>query len=248
MFLPKFCILFCIIIIFLSHFFDCKNDKYSSIFISRYINISNWQAVHLYVQNAFLACWGNAQAPQTMKINFHRTTFFDFCSVYIFKAFHNFLSPFRCVVWIYFLKISEPILYIQDVGNYLNLRIFPIFWMEHEIDFTISRSQNMVIYLYCICKKDIPLPVKSTVPECPFSILHYIFNTWCCLSTICMIPKCLNACIIASSFSGVHCGCLALSDLDKLKFSPTSSPPSLFCCRPFSVPLRSALSKGPPDL
>ena len=32
-----------------------------------------------------------------------------------------------------------------------------------------------------------------------------------------------NACIIASSFSGVHCCCLAFSDLGKLKFSKEKS-------------------------
>ena len=67
-----------------------------------------------------------------------------------------------------------------------------------------------------------------------FPILYYIFNTRCCLFTIYMIPKCLNACIIASSFSGVHCGCLAFSDLARLKFSPTSSPHFFLICAIYS--------------
>ena len=49
-----------------------------------------------------------------------------------------------------------------------------------------------------------------------------------------MIPKCLNACIIASSFSGVHCGCLAFSDLAGLKFSPTSNPHFFLICAIYS--------------
>ena len=49
-----------------------------------------------------------------------------------------------------------------------------------------------------------------------------------------MIPKCLNACIIASSFSGVHCGCLAFSDLARLKFSPTSSLHFFLICAIYS--------------
>ena len=67
-----------------------------------------------------------------------------------------------------------------------------------------------------------------------FPILHYIFNTWCCLSTTYMIPKCLNTCIIASSFSGVHLGCLAFSDLARLKFSPTSNPHFFLICAIYS--------------
>ena len=39
-----------------------------------------------------------------------------------------------------------------------------------------------------------------------------------------------NACIIASSFAGVHCGCLAFSDFGRLKFSPTSSPHFFLIC------------------
>ena len=49
-----------------------------------------------------------------------------------------------------------------------------------------------------------------------------------------MIPKCLNACIIASSFSGVHLGCLAFSDLARLKFSLTSNPHFFLICAIYS--------------
>lgn len=49
-----------------------------------------------------------------------------------------------------------------------------------------------------------------------------------------MIPKCLNACIIASSFSSVHCGCLAFYDLAGLKFSPTSNPHFFLICAIYS--------------
>jgi len=58
-------------------------------FNSRYINIANWQAVHLYVQNAFLACWCTPQSPKTMKINFHGATPIGFVMLMYFQHFIN---------------------------------------------------------------------------------------------------------------------------------------------------------------
>jgi hypothetical protein len=45
--------------------------------------------VHLYTQNAFLACWGNAQSPKTMKINFHGATPIGFVMLMYFQHFIN---------------------------------------------------------------------------------------------------------------------------------------------------------------
>ena len=99
------------------------------------------------------------------------------------------------------------------------------------ISLNISQYHYLVHWTLPYKQKGHPLTCKIYSSGMSFfPILHYIFNTWCCLSTTYMIPKCLNACIIASSFSGVHCGCLAFSDLGKLKFSPTSNPHFFLIC------------------
>ena len=80
--------------------------------------------MHLYVQNAFLACWCTPQSPQTMKMIFHGTVPSGFFHIDTFRTFHNFCTPFRFIVWNYFLKIFIRIRYIQDAGKNILFMIF----------------------------------------------------------------------------------------------------------------------------
>ena len=72
------------------------------------------------------------------------------------------------------------------------------------ISLNISQYHYLVHWTLPYQQKGHPLTCKIYSSGMSFlPILHHTFNTWCCLSTTYMIPKCLNACIIASSFSGV---------------------------------------------
>lgn len=89
---------------------------------------------------------------------------------------------------------------------------------------TLSQFHYLVLWTLQGNQKGHPLTRNNYGSGMSFSLLNSKKDKRYYLSTIYTIPKCLNACIIASSFSGVHCGCLAFSDFGRLKFSPTSSP------------------------
>ena len=65
------------------------------------------------------------QSPQTMKIIFHGAAPSGFFHTDTFTTFHNFCTPFRFIVWNYFLKIFIRIRYIQDAGKISSLWFFP---------------------------------------------------------------------------------------------------------------------------
>ena len=65
------------------------------------------------------------QSPQTMKIIFHGAAPSGFFHTDTFTTFHNFCTPFRFIVWNYFLKILIRIRYIQDAGKISSLWFFP---------------------------------------------------------------------------------------------------------------------------
>ena len=141
------------------------------------------------------------------------------------RIYQSFLS----VNWIIYRYLLRKV-YLEKTNSSI-LVIIPsilIFRLDKIGIILISLNTLSIITLSFrhsnVAKKDIPWPVIITVQECPFSLLNSKKDKRYYLSTIYTIPKCLNACIIASSFSGVHCGCLAFSDFGRLKFSPTSSP------------------------
>ena len=92
-------------------------------FNSRYINIANWQAVHLYVQNAFFACWCTPQSPKTMKINFHGATPIGFVILMCFQHFINSSLPFPIYEIIFYTDSVYPRCWKNFVFiNFSNIR------------------------------------------------------------------------------------------------------------------------------
>lgn len=123
------------------------------------------------------------QSPKTMKMTFHGTTPFGFFHIDTFTTFHNFCTPFRFIVWNYFLKIFIRIRYIQDAGKISSLWFFPIFWTIHELKFTLFFTNIMVIYLYlwneeCTMHTRLPSFDYAVSPPLPVWILHkFLLNT-----------------------------------------------------------------------
>ena len=115
---------FMIGILFFALFFP--NSNLSSFLYSQlgYIEFGTNLASSAFVRTkCILACWGNAQSPKTMKINFHGATPIGFVILMCFQHFINSSLPFPIYEIIFYTDSVYPKCWKNFVFiNFSNIR------------------------------------------------------------------------------------------------------------------------------